>query len=68
VLKNPSQPAVLLELGYLTNPEDHKLITDPAYREKLADAIASVIVSYAEERQLRGTQASAAPPQSAARE
>lgn len=68
VLKNPSQPSVLLELGYLTNPEDHKLITDPAYREKLADAIASVIVAYAEERALRGTQASASTPQSGTRE
>lgn len=58
VLKNPSQPSVLLELGYLTNPEEHQRLVDPAYREKLADAIASVIIAYASERQLRGTQAS----------
>jgi N-acetylmuramoyl-L-alanine amidase len=58
VLKNPSQPAVLLELGYLTNPDEHKLLVDPAYRAKLADTIASVILAFAEQRALRGTQAS----------
>ena len=61
VLKNPSQPSVLLELGYLTNPDEHKLIADPAYRAKLADTLAKVIIAYAEERALRGAQASAAP-------
>ncbi len=60
VLKNPSQPSVLLELGYLTNPDEHKLIADPAYRAKLADSLARVIIAYAEERALRGSQASAA--------
>ncbi len=61
VLKNPSQPSVLLELGYLTNAEDHERIKDPAYRAKIADTLAEVIVAYAEERALKGAQASAAP-------
>mgnify|MGYP001568158827 CR=1 FL=1 len=61
VLKNPAQPSVLLELGYLTNPDEHKLLTDPAYRAKLADTLAQVIIAYAEERALHGAQASAAP-------
>lgn len=65
VLKNPSQPSVLLELGYLTNPEDHERIKDPAYRAKLADVLARVIVAYAEERALAGAQASAAVPPAA---
>lgn len=60
VLKNPAQPSVLLELGYLTNPDEHKLISDPAYRDKLADSLARVIVAYAQERALSGAQASAA--------
>lgn len=61
VLKNPAQPSVLLELGYLTNPDEHKLIADPAYRAKLADTLAKVIVAFAEERSLRGAQASHTP-------
>jgi N-acetylmuramoyl-L-alanine amidase len=59
VLKNPSQPSVLLELGYLTNDEERAKLQDPAYRGKLADTIAKVIVSYAEQRDLRRSQAAA---------
>lgn len=58
VLKNPSQPSLLLELGYLTNPQEHALVSDPVYRARLADTLARVIVAYAEERALRGSQAS----------
>lgn len=61
VLKNPTQPSLLLELGYLTNPDEHKLVSDPAYRARLADTLAKVIVAYAEERALRASQASRAP-------
>lgn len=60
VLKNPAQPSLLLELGYLTNHEERQLVADPAYRARLADTLARVIVAYAEERALRGAQASAA--------
>ncbi|MDX6770769.1 MAG: N-acetylmuramoyl-L-alanine amidase [Elusimicrobiota bacterium] len=65
VLKNPSQPSVLLELGYLTNPEERERIKDPAYRAKIADTLARVIVAYAEERALHGVQASNAVPPAA---
>lgn len=57
VLKNPAQPSVLLELGYLTNAEEHKKLVDPAYRDKLADTIARVIAQYADERALQSQQA-----------
>lgn len=33
-------PAVLLEIGFLTNPEDFEWLTDPAAQRKLAGAIA----------------------------
>ncbi|MEK7951569.1 N-acetylmuramoyl-L-alanine amidase family protein [Luteolibacter soli] len=35
--------AILLELGFLTNAEDRKLITDPAYQQKLATVLAEAI-------------------------
>lgn len=41
--RNPEIPCVLLEGGYLSNPAESKLISDPNYRQKLADGIASAI-------------------------
>ncbi len=41
--RNPEIPCVLLEGGYLSNPAEANLIADPAYRQKLAVAIASAI-------------------------
>jgi N-acetylmuramoyl-L-alanine amidase len=41
--RNPHIPCVLLEGGYLSNPAESRLVSDPAYRQKLASAIASAI-------------------------
>jgi len=41
--RNPEIPCVLLELGYLSNPGEARLISDQDYRQKMADAIASAI-------------------------
>jgi N-acetylmuramoyl-L-alanine amidase len=41
--RNPQIPSVLLEGGYLSNPAESHLIADPAYRQKLAVAIAAAI-------------------------
>ncbi|MCB1885832.1 MAG: N-acetylmuramoyl-L-alanine amidase [Geminicoccaceae bacterium] len=46
VLKAPDMPSVLLELGYLSNAEDAKNLTSPAYRSKLAAVIAAAIGRY----------------------
>ena len=46
VLKNPRLPSVLVELGYLSNPEEREKLVDPAYQERLADALARSIKSY----------------------
>jgi N-acetylmuramoyl-L-alanine amidase len=40
VLQGQHCPAVLLEGGYLSNPAEAKRIADPAYRQKLAEAVA----------------------------
>ena len=39
VLKAPDVPSVLIEMGYLSNATDEKLLSSAAYRRKLAAAI-----------------------------
>jgi N-acetylmuramoyl-L-alanine amidase len=41
--RNPEIPCVLLEGGYLSHPSESRLIAQPAYRQKLAAAIAGAI-------------------------
>ena len=43
VLKAPDVPSVLLELGYLSNPEEEKLLRQKKYRKKLADITVKAI-------------------------
>jgi N-acetylmuramoyl-L-alanine amidase len=43
VLRNQQRAAVLVEGGYLSNPKEARLIADPAYRQKLAEAIAKAL-------------------------
>lgn len=40
VLQGQNRPAVLIEGGYLSNSTEARHIADPAYREKLAEAVA----------------------------
>jgi N-acetylmuramoyl-L-alanine amidase len=43
VLKGQNRPAVLIEGGYLSNPEEAELIGTPAYRQRLAASVASAL-------------------------
>ncbi|MEK7482914.1 MAG: N-acetylmuramoyl-L-alanine amidase, partial [Planctomycetota bacterium] len=43
VLKNSKIPAVLLELGFISNPEEEALLNQAGYQKKLAQAIAEGI-------------------------
>ena len=43
VLKAPDVPSVLLELGYLSNPDEEKLLRQKNYRKKLAKATEKAI-------------------------
>lgn len=47
VLVDASMPSVLVEMGFLTNREEERLLRSPSYQEKLARAIADAIVVYA---------------------
>lgn len=44
VLRGQNRPAILVEGGYLSNPREAKRIADPAYRQKLAEAVAAALV------------------------
>ena len=50
VLKAPDIPSVLIEMGYLSNPKEERLLRQPAYQRKLADAIARAMGRYFEAR------------------
>jgi N-acetylmuramoyl-L-alanine amidase len=46
VLKNTMMPAVLAELGFLTNPEEEQLLIRDEYLEKAANAMYKSIIDY----------------------
>jgi hypothetical protein len=44
VLRGQRCPAILDEGGYLSNPGEARRIADPAYRQKLAEAVAEALL------------------------
>jgi N-acetylmuramoyl-L-alanine amidase len=47
VLRNTLIPAVLVEVGFLTNPKESKLLQTGTYRQRIARGIAESIIDYA---------------------
>ncbi|MBN1288562.1 MAG: N-acetylmuramoyl-L-alanine amidase [Actinobacteria bacterium] len=41
VLRNTDMPSALLEGAFLTNPEEARLLTDPAFQQKIAEGVAA---------------------------
>lgn len=61
VLRGQERPAILVEGGYLSNPHEAELISEPAYRQKLAEAVANALLR--EQRDgLAGMATPAEPP------
>ena len=48
VLNKTSMPAVLIEVGFLTNSDEEKLITDESYQDKIVNSIITAIDKYFE--------------------
>lgn len=46
VLKGATMPAVLVEVGYLSNGEDARQLGDPAYRQQIAEALYRSITDF----------------------
>lgn len=49
VLRSPEVPSVLIELGFLSNREDEKLLNSKTYLQKIADGIMQGIAVYFEQ-------------------
>jgi N-acetylmuramoyl-L-alanine amidase len=48
VLKAPDVPSVLVEIGFMSNKDEARLLNDPAHRHKLGSALARSIDAYFE--------------------
>jgi N-acetylmuramoyl-L-alanine amidase len=46
VLHQVNMPSVLVETGFLTNPDEEKVLTNDTYQTKMADAIFDAFVDY----------------------
>ena len=46
VLRRTSMPAVLIELAFISNPQEEKLLRDPVFQDKAARAIAKGIAAW----------------------
>jgi N-acetylmuramoyl-L-alanine amidase len=46
VLKNTSCPAILTELGFISNPNEEKLLNSDSYQNKCAEAISNGIIKF----------------------
>ena len=46
VLKAPDVPSVLVELSYLSNPRDERILRDAGHRAKLARALVQAVDKY----------------------
>jgi len=46
VLTAPDVPSVLIELGFVTNPQDIKLLTSDAWRARVADSMVQAIQTF----------------------
>ncbi|MDF3053975.1 MAG: N-acetylmuramoyl-L-alanine amidase, partial [Geminicoccaceae bacterium] len=56
VLTTARRPAILVELGYSTNPQDGQLLTTRSSQKAMASALADAIVSYLLEYERKTTQ------------
>ena len=46
VLTAPDVPSILLELGFLSNKDDEKLLLDPDWRQKVVDRLTEAVKQY----------------------
>ena len=48
ILRETDYPGVLIEVGFLTNPEENKLLREDEYQRQIARAIKKGILKYLE--------------------
>jgi N-acetylmuramoyl-L-alanine amidase len=59
VLRGATMPAVLVEVGYLSNPQDAAALTDPEFRQRIAESLYRSITGF---RERYATLVDAPPP------
>lgn len=55
VLKSPDIPSVLVETGFLSNPQEEKKLNDPIYQRRIAEAILQGLRDYFYQKPVSGT-------------
>jgi len=50
VLKSPDVPSILVETGFITNPDEARLLSSSRYQKRLAKAIADGVFAYFERK------------------
>ena len=55
VLKSPDVPSILIETGFISNPEEARKLNNAAHQDRLVDAIARGIIRYMEGNAPPGT-------------
>jgi N-acetylmuramoyl-L-alanine amidase len=78
VLIGANMPSILAEISFLTNPKDERLLKQPEYRQKIAQALYQGVIHYVnnlggvkvaqDRRPVRHTPDGGAPGESSARE
>ena len=51
-LAGANMPAVLIELGYLSNPEEEKLLTSTDFQNRVALAVTEAVAAYRDHLEL----------------
>jgi N-acetylmuramoyl-L-alanine amidase len=50
VLINTEMPSILAEVGFISNPEEERLLKKESYRQKIAEALFEGVKKYVEGR------------------
>jgi N-acetylmuramoyl-L-alanine amidase len=66
VLVGANMPAVLVELGFISNPEEEKLLGSHGYQLRLVDALVDAVGRYRAQLEARRPEGGAAPAQAPA--
>jgi N-acetylmuramoyl-L-alanine amidase len=62
VLGGAAMPAILLEIGFVTNPREERRMREPRYRDEIARAIANGLAEYKRTWDQRSRAAGSRPP------
>ncbi|GAB2511582.1 N-acetylmuramoyl-L-alanine amidase [Microbulbifer agarilyticus] len=55
VLRNPDVPSILVETGFITNPQEARRLRDPSFQKRMAEKLSEGIVVHFQSRPPAGT-------------